>query len=383
MKFQESNQSNSLLSLFPMYVQDAMGRWYCCNDSFVSLSTLQEVLSEKVYILFFSRTNQRPASASTSPASNGTKSSVCNGSEAFSSTKAALPPKAVNAKAHFEQSSLKDMSTISKVDKVTSSPQMRFSIGNSNSKRAPATGNGRVDVHKSQSMETNGVVESVASNGTKSSDCNGSEASSSTKAALPPKAVHTKAYFDQSSQKDISTISKVVKVTSIPQMRFGIGNYNSKKSPASDNGRVDVHKSQSMETNGDAKLICREKSGNDVATSMMVNGFNGTRKVGAADSKYSEGSTLTSENGNSQTGDISLVKTDHGEGNGTSSRMTRGGPARDELETCGVRDHSKISGSKRKLEEEDSCILFAQDAQSQAEVGELKEVYVSHILYHI
>ncbi|KHG21118.1 Ubiquitin carboxyl-terminal hydrolase 25 -like protein [Gossypium arboreum] len=36
------------------YIKDAMGRWYCCNDSFVSLSTLQEVLSEKVYILFFS-----------------------------------------------------------------------------------------------------------------------------------------------------------------------------------------------------------------------------------------------------------------------------------------------------------------------------------------
>ncbi|XP_059441483.1 ubiquitin carboxyl-terminal hydrolase 25 isoform X2 [Corylus avellana] len=357
------------------YIKDAMGRWYCCNDSFVSLSTLQEVLSEKVYILFFSRTNQRPASASTALASNGTKSSACNGSEAFSSTKAALPPKAVHAKAYFEQSSQKDISTISKVDKVTSSPQMRFSIGNSNSKRAPATGNGRVDVHKSKSMETNGFVESLALNGTKSSDCNGSEASSSTKAALPHKAVHTKAYFEQYSQKDISTISKVVKVTSSPQMRFSIGNSNSKKAPASDNGRVDVHKSQSMETNGDVKhSICREKSGNDVAASMMANGFNRTRKVGAADSKYSEGSTLTSENGNSQTGDISLVKPNHGEGNGTRSRMTRGGPSHDELETCVVHDRPEILGSKRKSEEEDSCILFAQDAQSQAEVGELKEV---------
>ncbi|KAF9586919.1 hypothetical protein IFM89_039791 [Coptis chinensis] len=43
------------------YIKDAMGRWYCCNDSFVSISNLQEVVSEKVYILFFARSNQRPA----------------------------------------------------------------------------------------------------------------------------------------------------------------------------------------------------------------------------------------------------------------------------------------------------------------------------------
>jgi ubiquitin carboxyl-terminal hydrolase 36/42 len=276
-----------------MYVQDAIGRWYRCNDSFVSLSTLQEVLSEKVYILFFSRTNQRPASASTA------------------STALAL-------------------------------------------------------------------------NGTKSSDCNGSEAFSSTKAALPPKAVHAKAYFEQSSQNDISTISKVVEVTSSPQVSFSIGNSNSKRAPATGNGRVDVHKSPSMETNGDEKhSICSEKSGKDVASSMMVNGFNRTRKVGAADSKCSKGSTLTSENGNSQTGDFSLVKPDHGEGNCTRSRVTRGGPAHDELETCGVHDRSQILGSKRKSELEGSCILFAQDAQSQAEVEELKEVYVSHLLYRL
>ena len=73
--------NKSLLICILVCVQDAMGRWYCCNDSFVSVSTLQEVLSEKVYILFFSRTNQRPASASTALASNGIRSRDCNGSE--------------------------------------------------------------------------------------------------------------------------------------------------------------------------------------------------------------------------------------------------------------------------------------------------------------
>ena len=66
--------NKSLLICILLCVQDAMGRWYCCNDSFVSVSTLQEVLSEKVYILFFSCTNQRPTSASTALASNGIRS---------------------------------------------------------------------------------------------------------------------------------------------------------------------------------------------------------------------------------------------------------------------------------------------------------------------
>lgn len=140
------------------YIKDAMGRWYCCNDSFVTLSTLQDVLSEKVYILFFSRTNQRSTSASTAVALNGTKSSDCNGSEALRSPKAAYLPKAMNGKACFEQASHRDILTVSKDVKAASSSQIRFSAGNYNSRRAPTTGNGKVDVHRTQSMEPNGDV---------------------------------------------------------------------------------------------------------------------------------------------------------------------------------------------------------------------------------
>ncbi|KAL5662499.1 hypothetical protein ACJX0J_029624, partial [Zea mays] len=35
------------------YVKDPSGQWFCCNDSHVSLSSSQNVLSEKVYILFY------------------------------------------------------------------------------------------------------------------------------------------------------------------------------------------------------------------------------------------------------------------------------------------------------------------------------------------
>lgn len=131
-----------------------MGRWYCCNDSFVSLSTMQEVLSEKVYILFFSRTNQRQESANTrtSNISNGLKSHDSNGHEALKIMKSALPTKGANTKLY--ESSHKDISTISKFDKIASSPQIKFNI--TGSKKA-TIGNGKA-VLKNQAMETNGNV---------------------------------------------------------------------------------------------------------------------------------------------------------------------------------------------------------------------------------
>ncbi|KAG9439344.1 hypothetical protein H6P81_019509 [Aristolochia fimbriata] len=66
------------------YIKDTSGRWYCCNDSHVSLANLEEVLSEKVYILFFCRANQRPKTAIKSNISGfscngGVKSVHCNG----------------------------------------------------------------------------------------------------------------------------------------------------------------------------------------------------------------------------------------------------------------------------------------------------------------
>lgn len=85
-----------------------MGQWYCCNDSFVSLSTLQDVLSEKAYILFFSRSNQRPASAKTLVTSNGTTSHEVNGCETSKSQKFIGPLHNANTKPRAEQSFQKE-----------------------------------------------------------------------------------------------------------------------------------------------------------------------------------------------------------------------------------------------------------------------------------
>ncbi|XP_068654109.1 ubiquitin carboxyl-terminal hydrolase 25-like [Aristolochia californica] len=80
------------------YIKDASGRWYCCNDSHVSLANLEEVLSERVYILFFFRANQRPKTASKSNISalacNGAvKSGYCNGNGKSVDKGATVPSK--------------------------------------------------------------------------------------------------------------------------------------------------------------------------------------------------------------------------------------------------------------------------------------------------
>ncbi|KAK8691391.1 hypothetical protein V6N13_074902 [Hibiscus sabdariffa] len=132
------------------YIKDAMGRWYCCNDSFVSLSTLQEVLSEKVYILFFSRANQRPGSQGTTVSSNGVKPRDSNGSEA-SKTLKAVQLKPVQTKPCVEQSS-------QKVGKLSSSPRVKFNISEKpGPRKLPVTSNGKVDFHKTQTIAVNGV----------------------------------------------------------------------------------------------------------------------------------------------------------------------------------------------------------------------------------
>ncbi|KAM6584690.1 hypothetical protein CsatB_011692 [Cannabis sativa] len=139
------------------YIKDAMGRWYCCNDSYVSLSTVQEVLSEKVYVLFFSRTSQRSESVSSSLADtvlNGVKSQDCNGHEASKSLKSAIPLKGMHAKT-CEESSRMDMLAVSKADKVGSSPHIKFNINGSSISKGPSLiSNGKIS--KNGSMRSNG-----------------------------------------------------------------------------------------------------------------------------------------------------------------------------------------------------------------------------------
>ncbi|KAJ4842318.1 hypothetical protein Tsubulata_039691 [Turnera subulata] len=142
------------------YIKDASGRWYCCNDSYVSLSNLQDVLSEKVYILFFSRTNEKSVSNSTTLVSAGVKSSLSNGSGTSDSPKSAHLSKVMPAKPVAERSSRRDVPAISHVDKVPNSLQVKFE--NLGSKRVLPTAGGKIGIHNSHNAEMNGDVKESA-----------------------------------------------------------------------------------------------------------------------------------------------------------------------------------------------------------------------------
>lgn len=158
------------------YVKDSLGRWYCCNDSFVSLSTLQEVLSEKAYILFFSRSNQRPASAKTLVTSNGTTSHEVNGCETSNPQKfigplngfnmkpqaeqsfqkgnlaSSKPHKFIRPKPRAEQAPLEDNLLSSKVEKAPLRPHAKVSISvNLGAKRVSPV-NGRLSFHQDENI---------------------------------------------------------------------------------------------------------------------------------------------------------------------------------------------------------------------------------------
>ncbi|KAI3769425.1 hypothetical protein L6452_00527 [Arctium lappa] len=152
------------------YIKDAIGRWYCCNDSYVSVSTLQEVFSEKVYILFFSRTKQRPVLPNKSLATNGTKAYDCNGSDTSKLPKSGHITKSTESQQCVNHHSQKiDSGTSSKVGKVFSGLQRKSDItGNSGTKKFPATVNMKIIVHNKENNENNG--DAKASNSKKTSD---------------------------------------------------------------------------------------------------------------------------------------------------------------------------------------------------------------------
>ncbi|XP_023523898.1 ubiquitin carboxyl-terminal hydrolase 25-like isoform X1 [Cucurbita pepo subsp. pepo] len=116
----------------------------------------KEVLSEKVYILFFSRTNQRPVTANAALGSNGVKSHEGNGIEASKISKPSAVTKTAQTKSHVEQSSRKELSSLSKVEKPTFSQRGKsYMNGHSNSVRAPSTINGKIVLEKDQSIKEN------------------------------------------------------------------------------------------------------------------------------------------------------------------------------------------------------------------------------------
>ncbi|KAJ0733458.1 putative ubiquitinyl hydrolase 1 [Helianthus annuus] len=148
------------------YIKDAFGRWYCCNDSYVSVSSLEEVFSEKVYILFFSRNKQRPILPNKTLSTNGTKTHDCNGNDTSK-----IPKSSQQKSTDSQQPKVDPATSSSKVEasnaKKTSDkkiPLLEDKYGFSQNKQVA---NGNVAIRRNgDEVVTNGCKNSFTRNGT-------------------------------------------------------------------------------------------------------------------------------------------------------------------------------------------------------------------------
>lgn len=302
------------------YIKDAMNRWYCCNDSFVSLSTLKEVLSEKVYILFFSRSKQRPVATSTGLTTNGMKYNGINGNGTSKILKTGLH-KVVSMKQAGDLScDDKDKATLSKVDTVPYSPQMPCeSNGKSNVKQiSTPVNNVKLIFHKKESSEKNGDVK--ASNFKRRTENNG------------PPFKHT------------NGISKSSDVVTDGERSHSV---------LLSNGRDNI---QSISNNSSAV------KGRSPSHQLLENGglSSDTNKLSFNEKLKEENScTLSAEDARSS---LDNEKLSSNEKTGDSCNLL----AKD------GQSHLKLDkvSSKRKLHPEDSCISFAEGDKSCAKPGE-------------
>ncbi|KAK9674266.1 hypothetical protein RND81_12G222100 [Saponaria officinalis] len=283
------------------YIKDAVGRWYCCNDAYVTLSTLQEVLMEKAYILFFTRTSQRPVSADTATVSNGVKShaitAVSNG-----------------AKSH----------TISTV-----------------------------------------------SNGVKSHASNGNIMCKSPKDAAPLKPVNINSSNAPFFSKVVPVASKVKDVSTVLQDKFnGYANSCSKSDSPSYDGTADLQKDPVVCNGKNFHAVSKQLNGNGICSSAhdKENHINGKQKAA--------GSTkdLVNGNGHIQKGYVGFQREDQHKDTGVKVKKIVGKMPMNGAISDGSRNGQVgISGTKRKFEDKDQCILLAKDTESRTRVERFKE----------
>ncbi|PKA66037.1 Ubiquitin carboxyl-terminal hydrolase 25 [Apostasia shenzhenica] len=146
------------------YIKDSYGRWYCCNDAHVSLSSTQEVLSEKVYILFYLCIDHHKSGQAGSP-SSGVKNADYYGNGPSKSHISAQITKPVEINDDSSISSCNNVFPL-KNGKISSNPQISpITLKSSGTSRLFSNGNvvhnisnGRNgDTRKSQNEAINNV----------------------------------------------------------------------------------------------------------------------------------------------------------------------------------------------------------------------------------
>ncbi|KAG8386519.1 hypothetical protein BUALT_Bualt03G0156900 [Buddleja alternifolia] len=329
------------------YVKDAFARWYCCNDSYVSVSTLQEVLSEKAYILFFSRTKQRPRTR-VDAVVNGSKSHELNGSKM----------------------SIIRMSGC--LEKPFSSTQISYNQTEVNNSTKSVESNGTRLVTQKSGCSEKPLNTKLSANHSENGNSTDYRTSIGTKTSISQRSDHVEIPMEHSETSN-STKLKVNGGLSSQRSKFGdSGSTNKVIRP--DNIKTAVIKRESREENGckTALVTGLEKE----KTNCPVNESNGMSKRSAPVLIPKRGPSLLGIN-NGQNGHIAFVslRKSSTEVNGsklatTSRKCLDPENLLNEDITCS----SNKSGMKKKIGEDHSCIFLARDDQSRAEVEAFKEL---------
>ncbi|KAG8364805.1 hypothetical protein BUALT_Bualt18G0036900 [Buddleja alternifolia] len=366
------------------YIKDALGRWYCCNDSHVSVSTLQEVLSEKVYILFFSRAKQRPR-AKVDLMVNGSKFHEYNGSKTSLIQKLGCPEKPIftrQAPDHqsdtisFTKSSMSNGTKSFKVLKsgclaiTASTKQITASNSESNNRTNYSESNGCKtattqmpdDVETPMSMRQ--ASDSPKMN--KSTTSLGSKCSNLT--VLENSGVLLEQVHVNQSSNDHNPInsatSKVDQGLFTAERKLTVTG-STKNIIEKGNIKVVFHKSESSDVSASATMMEKEK------IELPVNQKNGV-------SKKSENVQIPSSFGISNgkmeriAGD-SLKGSSHEVNGVKNTRVTRKIIDCQNLQNGNIIGSSDKSNMKRKISNSQSCILLSRDDQSRARVEAFKE----------
>ncbi|KAL3502998.1 hypothetical protein ACH5RR_037447 [Cinchona calisaya] len=342
------------------YIKDAMSRWYCCNDASVTLSSLQEVLSEKVYILFFTRSKQRQPLVKTGSLANGFKCHQSNGIDAKASK--------------YHQSNGIDANG-SKCRPSNGSGANGPKCSQSNGSEA----NGSKD-HQSNGSDANGSrghqSNGSDANGSKGHQSNGCDASKILNSGQSEK-LDAKHVSDEHLQTNDLITPKVDKVPSGLLRKLSVSeNSDTRKYPVNGGIKIIIHKKESVEkTSKPTSSTDPKNNQNNVLTLTDRNGVSKVRPDDAFDTAKSR-SSFTVANGNCKIQNVNgdSLEEDRHEDHARRDNMVIGRTPNYKVE-CNqdVKTHSDCS-LKRKSQDKDPCVLLAKDAKSRAKVEEFKKV---------
>ncbi|KAL3508880.1 hypothetical protein ACH5RR_028281 [Cinchona calisaya] len=357
------------------YIKDAMCRWYCCNDSYVTLSSLQEVLSEKVYVLFFTRSKQRPPLVKTGLLANGSKCQKSNGSDAIGSK--CNEPNGSHANLSKCQKSNGSDAIGSKCHQSNGSDANGSKCHQSNGSDA-----NEAKCHQSNGSDANGSKchqsNGSDANGSKCHQSNGGDVSRILTSDQSEKMVDTTHVSGKHSLNDNLITSKIDKVPSGLTRKLTVSeNSDTRKYPANGGIKIIIHQKAFVEkTVNPTALMDTENIQNNVQNLTDSNGVSKDRPDYAVYTVKSRSFPVANGNCKIQIANGDSSKGGHHEDDHTGSNNMAIGriPNRKELCNGDDKSHSDSSGLKRKSQDKDPCVLLAKDSQSRAKVEDFKKV---------